>query len=79
MRTIETTAVVTGDGKLTISLPTNIAPGEHRVVVVIDTTHTRLSPERLLKPPLKLATWKWEAWPEECTFQREDLYGDYGR
>lgn len=79
MRTIETTAVVTQDGKLTITLPPDVTPGEHQVVVVIDTNRTVSSPERLPKPPLKLASWKWEAWPEECTFRREDMYGDDGR
>lgn len=79
MRTIETTAVVTSDGKLTITLPSDITPGEHRVVVVIDTNGTSPSPKRLPKPPLRLASWKWEAWPEESTFRREDMYGDDGR
>ena len=36
MRTIETTAVVTQDGKLTITLPPDVTPGEHQVVMVID-------------------------------------------
>jgi hypothetical protein len=79
MRTIETTAVVAVDGKLTITLPSDVVPGEHRIVVVIDTPLTVLSPEHPPKPPLKLASWKWEAWPEECVFRREDMYGNDGR
>ncbi len=35
MRTIETTGVVSNDGKLTVDVPTDVAPGEHRVVVFI--------------------------------------------
>lgn len=38
MKTIETQATVTNDGKLDlqIQLPADIAPGEHRIVLVID-------------------------------------------
>ena len=36
MRTIETTATVTNDGKMTVQLPPDIPEGEHRVVVVIE-------------------------------------------
>ena len=38
MRTIETTGVVSNDGKLTVDVPPDVRPGEHRVVVVIDDT-----------------------------------------
>ena len=34
---------------------------------------------RVPKPPLKLKVWKWEAWPADATFRREDLYEDDGR
>ncbi len=36
MRTIETTATVTNDGKMTMQVPLDIPEGEHRVVVVIE-------------------------------------------
>jgi hypothetical protein len=36
VRTIETTATVTPDGKLMADVPADVAPGEHRVVVVIE-------------------------------------------
>ena len=36
MMTIETTGVVSNDGKLTVDVPPDVRPGEHRVVVVID-------------------------------------------
>ena len=36
MRTIETTGVVSNDGKLTVDVPPDVRPGEHRVVIVID-------------------------------------------
>ena len=36
MRTIETTVTVTPDGRLLANVPTDLAPGEHRVVLVIE-------------------------------------------
>jgi len=36
MRSIETTVTVSADGKLTLQLPADIPPGQHRVVLVID-------------------------------------------
>jgi len=36
LKTFETRATVTADGKLTVDVPPEIEPGEHRVVVGID-------------------------------------------
>lgn len=36
MRAIQTRATVTADGKLTIEVPSDVEPGEHQVIVVID-------------------------------------------
>lgn len=36
MRTIETIATITQDGKLTIQIPIDIPVGSHRIVLVID-------------------------------------------
>jgi hypothetical protein len=36
MRTIETQATITEDGTLIVPVPRDLAPGPHRVVVVID-------------------------------------------
>lgn len=78
MKTIETTATVTSDGKLIVQVSPDIPPGEHKIVLVID--ETPLPPKvRTPKPPLKLRTLKLDAWPADCTFRREDLYGDGGR
>jgi hypothetical protein len=35
VRTIETTVTISPDGKLTIQLPPDIAPGDRRIVLVI--------------------------------------------
>lgn len=73
MRTIEATATVTEDGKLTVQV-SGITPGEHQVVVVIDER-----PVRRPYTPLKLNVGRLGGWPADCTFRREDLYGDDGR
>ena len=78
MRTIETTANVTPDGKLIAEVPADISPGEHPVVLVIEETPST-RPRRIPKPPLKLKTIHLEGWPEDCTFGRKDIYGDDGR
>ena len=74
MRTIETTATVTNDGKITVQVPPDILPGEHRVVVVID--------EQLVKkerPPLDLLAHDYGPWPADLSLRREDMYDDWGR
>lgn len=52
MRTIETEATITEDGTLIIVVPRDLAPGTHRVVVVIDETsavpRSTVDPEALL-------------------------------
>lgn len=75
MKAMQMTANVSIDGKLIAKLPPGIPPGEHRVVVVID---DGLVPAkaRNAKPPLKLNVLKWESWPAESTFRREDIYDD---
>ena len=36
MKTIETTAVIGDDRKLSLQLPEDVPPGEHRIVVLIE-------------------------------------------
>ena len=77
MRTIETTAVVTANHTMTIQVPADVLPGTHRVVIVVETND----------PPSQGPLRKWADWPAHdvtltdpnCTFRREDLYGDDGR
>jgi hypothetical protein len=75
VKTIETTAVVLPDHTLTIQLPPEISPGEHRVVVMIDDD---ARPPRNLSP---LRFTHYAACPlvETMTFRREDIYDDAGR
>lgn len=78
MKSMQTTATVSVDGKLTVQLPPSIPPGEHRVLLVID-DGAMPSKTRIPKPPLSLNVLRWEAWPADSTFRREDIYGDEGR
>lgn len=78
MKSMQTTATVSVDGKLIVQLPPSIPPGEHRVLLVIE-DGTRPMQARIYKQPLGLNVLKWEAWPADSTFRREDIYGDEGR
>jgi len=75
MKAIETTGTVTEDGKLIVDLPPDVAPGEHKVIIVIDTAG-----ERNGAPPLgDLPLHDFGPWPEDLSLRREDMYGDWGR
>ena len=73
MRTIETRAVVTADHTITLTVPSDIPPGECRVVLVIENGTPPVLPWTGWKPhDVRLVD------PND-TFRREDLYGDDGR
>jgi hypothetical protein len=78
MTTVETTASVTPQQtmSLTVRLPGDVLPGDHRVVVVID--------ERVAAQPKpgRLEDWPRHdvgPWPDGLSLRREELYGDFGR
>jgi hypothetical protein len=75
MRTIETTVTVTDDQQIIMTLPPDIMPGKHRVVLVIDETPVPLDVNPN-KPPLKLNVDEWKNWSSESNFRREDIYDD---
>ena len=75
MRTIETTAIVTNDGKITVHLPADIPPGEHHVVMVIDEQPT----QKKKRPPLDFPVDSWGPWPADLSLSREDMYDEWGR
>jgi hypothetical protein len=75
MKTIETTAVVGEDRKLTLQLPPHVIPGEHRIVLVIDDNGKQ-------PPSFTMAEWPIHdagLVDPNFTMRREDLYGDGGR
>jgi len=75
MRTIETTAVVTRDGQLTITLPSDVTPGKHQVVIIIE-EQVSVKDDR---PLLDLAVRDYGPWPENLSLRREDMYDEWGR
>jgi hypothetical protein len=76
MRTLELIGQVERDGRLTVQLPSDIPPGEHQIVLVID--------ERSLTPSEAHALDDFPVddygpWPEGLSLRREDMYGKWGR
>ena len=75
MKTIETTVLVTPEGTVTLQLPEDIPPGEHRIVVVIDEQPIVQGK----RPRWKFPVDRYGPWPEDLTLRREDMYGEWGR
>ena len=59
MRTIEITATVTADGKVTVQLPPDIPAGEHQIVLVIEEKPV----EKKKRPPLNFPVDSYGSWP----------------
>ncbi|NEU75915.1 hypothetical protein PI95_025985 [Hassallia byssoidea VB512170] len=80
MKTIETIATVTADGKITLQLPADIPAGEHQVVVIIDEKSLLKKEEKKEKrPPLDFPVHNCGLIPENLSLRREDMYDDWGR
>jgi hypothetical protein len=79
MKTIETAISVNSDGSAVIELqmPGNVPAGLHRAVVIVEEQPTVVGQH--VDTPLNLLPLTFEGWPNDCTFRREDLYGDEGR
>ena len=75
MRTIETTATVTNDGKMTVQVPSDIPEGEHRVVVVIEEQPIKKETQPLADFPVR----DYSPWPANLSLRREDMYDEWGR
>jgi len=72
MRMIETTAIITDEGTLTVQVPPDITPGDHHIVVIIDEQPTVPAP----RSPLQFAAYPVGLTAPERTFRREELYDD---
>jgi hypothetical protein len=64
--------MVRDDGTLTATVPLDIAPGEHRVVLVLDDSSA------VVNEVLELPVHDVGEWPG-LGLRRADLYGDDGR
>ncbi len=73
MRTIEITATVSQPGLLTAHIPPDIAPGPHRVVLIIDEQPAPLDP---VDPLVGWTTYPATLTVSDATFSREMLYAD---
>lgn len=75
MKIIDTTAIVTPEGAVTVQVPPGIPSGEYRVLLVIDEQPI----VREKRPPLKFPVDRYGPWPEDLSLRREDMYGEWGR
>ena len=76
MRTIETTAEVKPDGTVTVRVPPDVAPGCHRLVLVIDEQSVEKVEEMSFDDfPMH----DFGPWPADLSLRREDMYDDWGR
>lgn len=75
MKTIETTITVFPDGRIEIPPRPDLAPGEHRAVLVVEAA----DPAPVARPRLQLKMLDWSGWPEGSNYRREEIYGDDGR
>ena len=71
MKTISTRAVIGPDRLLTVQLPTDVTPGEHEVVIVLNGVAGQV--------PVLSAPYDMAPIDPSFTYRREDLYGDDGR
>lgn len=75
MKTIETDAIVTNEGQLNLNVSVDLAPGQYKVVLVVEeTTDQTPKQTRLNLPVIDVGPW-----PENVSLRREDMYGDDGR
>ena len=72
MRMIETTAIITDEGTLTVQVPPDMTPGDHHIVVIIDEQPTVQAP----RPPLEFAAYPVGLTAPERTLRREALSDD---
>jgi len=76
MHTIETTGIVTPDHQLVVrSVPNDVSPGEHAVVVTIDP----LQQTRNRSAPVFRSAYPINVTNDQMTFSREDIYEDVDR
>ena len=78
MKAIGTDITVSTDGRasLEFALPADVPPGIHRALVVIE---VQLSERKFSNDQPKFSTHPVGPVPADCTYRREDIYGDDGR
>ena len=76
MKALQTSGSVTSAQQLVVDVPSDVASGPHRVVVVLDETLTP-EPSAASWADLALPGAQWPA--GGLSLRREDLYADTGR
>lgn len=78
MKTLELVGTVTVERtlRLTVQLPFDMPPGEHRVVVIIDQNAMK---DNEAQTTLDFPVDDYGPWPVKLSLSREDLYDDTGR
>ena len=71
MKRVETTLNVLPDRSAVIHVPEDVAPDEHRVVVVFDREESGQEKDELWLPKYGCGPW-----PEGFTVSRDQIYGD---
>ena len=76
MKTIETAISVNPDGSaiIELQLPQSVPVGVHRAVVIVE-EQPAMSGQHP-DSPISLLPLAFDAWPKDCTFRREEMYGD---
>jgi hypothetical protein len=67
--------MVAPDGTLTVHVPADGPPGDHRVVLVIEEPLERDAVARQ-RPSLDVPVRDYGPWPEGLSLWRENMYGD---
>ena len=75
MRTLECQVHVDESRRASLQFPPDIAPGEHRIVIVVEEEGSKAS----LDPLQGLPTVHAAQWLAGISLRREDMYGDDGR
>jgi len=78
MRRIETKGTV-DDGQLSVQVPEDIAPGEHKIVVLIDEQADEQAPRQQPDDLSDQPVFHIGSWPEGLSLRREDMYDERGR
>ncbi len=78
MKAIEMDITVSTEGRasLEFALPADVPPGIHRAFVVIE---EQLTERRSSRGHVKFSTHPVGPVPADCTYRREEIYGDDGR
>lgn len=78
MKTLELVGTVTAERtlRLTVQLPFDVPPGEHRVVVIIDQNPMD---DNGAQTTLDFPVDDYGPWPVTLSLAREDIYDDTGR